>query len=341
VKFDSSFAAVVPTEINIGYLHRLKTDEPYYHFAGSLDEIAIYNRAVTAAEARRFYNNGHPTDRCSARNFAPVITSVPVTTAVENKVYSYSFITDDPDQDDVLVLSAIEKPSWLSFNWSAGQKAAILEGTPSHTDIGDYPLILRVSDGRVQKDQSFIISVTRDNDIPVITSSPLLSATVNVLYTYHFTATEAVDTVLKKSAVLLPAWMQFDSLNGVLSGIPMPADTGNNEVILRVSDGRYNVDQDFTVVVTGTPVMLNEAEISGIHVFPVPARDVLNLTFDYPFKEMWIEVINSSGKIIAIKELPAYTEKYSLDVSGSENGIYFLNIHNDSLSVKAVFMIIK
>lgn len=341
VTFDSSFAAVVPTEINIGYLHRLTADEPHYYFTGSLDEISIYNRALTASDAAAFYNNGHPHGHCEPGNYAPVITSIPPT-VVENETYSYTFITDDIDSTDLLILSASEKPSWLSFTWVPGQKTATLAGIPSGTDAGVYPVKLSVTDGYVRRDQSFVISVQEgQNDIPVITYSPDPSAFVDALYTYLFAATDADDSVLTKSALLLPAWMQFDPETGILAGIPLEENMGENEVILRVSDGSDYVDLDFVVTVVAPFDGVNDLETAGIHFYPVPAKNYLNFSFARPFEKMQIEVINSSGKIVAIKELHAYTEKYLLDVTGLGNGTYFLKINTGGKTLSASFMIIK
>ncbi len=144
--YDSSFAAEDLTPINVGYLRRNSPDDPGYHFIGSLDEIAIYNRALTADEALDFYNNNNPSGHCGAGNFAPFIVSSPSTSATTNQDYSYFFIADDIDTTDVLTFSATTKPQWLTFNWFPGQKIATLAGIPQNA--GEYPVTLRVSDGR-------------------------------------------------------------------------------------------------------------------------------------------------------------------------------------------------
>ncbi len=341
VKFDSSFAAVVPTEINIGYLHRLSSAEPHYHFTGSLDEIAVYNRAITDSEALAYYNNGNPEGPCGDENYAPVITSLPDTVAYVNMVYSYTLVAEDIDSTDLLILSAVQKPSWLSFNWTSGQNRAILGGIPSDPNTGTYPVRLRISDGNIQRDQSFTLTVkTFGNNSPVITSSPALSATVGSPYAYVFTATDTDDTTLTLSAVQLPGWLQFNPADGILGGTPASENLGENEVVLRVSDGNSNVDQNFIIIVS-SPTGLKEPESAGIHIFPVPARDYLHFSFDNPFQTARIKIINSLGNIVAIKELPAYTEKYILDVSALENGIYFLDIENNAITIKATILITK
>jgi hypothetical protein len=57
INYPNSFIADNPTEINVGWLHRANSGDPEYHFIGSIDEVAIFNRAVSAAEVTSFYNS--------------------------------------------------------------------------------------------------------------------------------------------------------------------------------------------------------------------------------------------------------------------------------------------
>jgi PKD repeat protein len=47
-------------DLNIGWLNLT----PFYHFKGALDEVALYNRALTLAEIQDHYNNGVGKDYC-------------------------------------------------------------------------------------------------------------------------------------------------------------------------------------------------------------------------------------------------------------------------------------
>jgi hypothetical protein len=163
-QYDSSFETVVPTPVDIGYLIRNHPDEPGYHFIGSIDEVAIYNRAITAEEAFNFYNQGQPVSHCGTGNYAPFIISQPVTQASANNDYSYIIQAEDIDTEDVLTLSIVDKPKWLTFNWQPGEKTASLEGIP--TAVGQYPVILRVSDGNIDIDQKLNIVVS--DGIPTV-----------------------------------------------------------------------------------------------------------------------------------------------------------------------------
>ena len=162
--YDSSFSAELPSPIDVGYLIRNYADEPGYHFLGSLDEIAIYNRAIPAEEVLNNYNNGKPVDHCGTGNFAPAITSQPVITANANYDYSCILTAEDIDTADVLTLSAIDKPEWLSFNWQPGENSATLSGIPA--SAGQYSVLLRVSDGSVDIDQEFTIVVS--GEVPTL-----------------------------------------------------------------------------------------------------------------------------------------------------------------------------
>ncbi|MDR6965912.1 hypothetical protein J2X29_003892 [Shewanella putrefaciens] len=101
-------------------------------------------------------------------NDAPSISSVAITTATQDVAYSYTFVASDADTGDVISLSAVTKPSWLSFNAASG----VLSGTPSNADVGMHPVMLRVTDtDGLTAEQSFTITVTNVNDAPVAISS--------------------------------------------------------------------------------------------------------------------------------------------------------------------------
>jgi hypothetical protein len=166
--YDSSFAAELSTPIDVGYLKRNFPDEPGYHFLGSMDEVAIYNRALISEEVSDNFNNGKGLDHCGPGNFAPVITSQPVTRADAGIEYSYILVAEDIDTSDILSLSAVDKPEWLTFSWQPGGNTAALSGIPS--TAGQYPVILRVSDGNTDIDQNFIIEVS--GSVPTLVNDP-------------------------------------------------------------------------------------------------------------------------------------------------------------------------
>ncbi|MGZ0788117.1 putative Ig domain-containing protein, partial [Pseudomonas saponiphila] len=119
-------------------------------------------------------------------NDAPTISSMAMTTAAQDVAYSYTLTAIDSDVGDVLTLSAINKPSWLSFNAATG----LLSGTPSNADVGSHAVTLRVTDtDGLTADQSFSITVTNSNDAPTITSTATTAAVQEAVYSYTFATT--------------------------------------------------------------------------------------------------------------------------------------------------------
>ena len=89
-------------------------------------------------------------------NHAPTITTSALTAIDEDSSYSYTISASDIDVGDTVTLSAQTLPSWLSFDASSGN----LTGTPGNNDVGDHSVVLVASDGTVNVNQSFTISVS-------------------------------------------------------------------------------------------------------------------------------------------------------------------------------------
>lgn len=190
-------------------------------------------------------------------NDAPTISSTAMTAATQDAAYSYSLTAIDSDVGDVLTLSAVTKPSWLSFNSVTG----LLSGAPSNADVGGHAVLLRVTDtDGLTADQSFSITVTNSNDAPTITSTATMAAVQDAVYSYTFAATDVdVDDVLTFSAVTIPSWLSFNAATGLLSGTPGNADVGSHAVTLRVTDtDGLTAEQSFSITVTN----VNDAPVA-------------------------------------------------------------------------------
>ena len=109
--------------------------------------------------------------------YTPVITSMPVTTATEDVIYTYTFTVDDQDAGDVLTLSAVSKPDWLNFNWTPGQKSAVLTGTPGNENTGILQMLhCALMTVILMLIRRFTINVAAVNDLPVITGQNSMSS---------------------------------------------------------------------------------------------------------------------------------------------------------------------
>lgn len=213
-------------------------------------------------------------------NDAPTISSMAMTAATQDAAYSYIFAAADTDVGDVLTLSAITKPSWLSFNAATG----VLSGTPTNADVGSHPVTLRVTDtDGLTADQSFMVIVTNVNDAPVISSPAITTATQDIAYSYTVIATDLdVGAVLTLSVVTKPSWLSFNAVTGLLSGTPSNADVGSHAVLLRVTDADgLTADQSFSITVTNsndaptiTSTETTAAVQDAVYSYTFAAKDV-------------------------------------------------------------------
>jgi hypothetical protein len=76
------------------------------------------------------------------------------------------------------------------------------------------------------------------NQVPVISGTPSVTATVGVNYSFTPSASDADGDSLSFSVSNLPGWASFDSVTGTLSGTPQSMDVGSDEnILITVSDG--------------------------------------------------------------------------------------------------------
>ena len=187
-------------------------------------------------------------------NDAPAFTSTAVTSVNEDSAYSYSITTSDVDVGDTLTLTASTKPDWLTLADSGdGTGTGTLSGTPVKSDVGTHDVTLQVSDGSVQVDQSFTVTVINVNEAPVFTSTPVTAVDVDSVYNYSIATGDVDGDALTISAPVVPSWVTFADNGdgtGVLSGTATEAVLGPHEVTLQVSDGVLQAEQSFTVTVS-------------------------------------------------------------------------------------------
>jgi hypothetical protein len=229
-------------------------------YSGFLDEVTIWNEELLQSDVNTLRSKGlSHQPMCADGNTAPLITSDALTSATEDSPYSYTLEYREIDGDPV-TKSAPVKPAWLSFNATTG----VLSGNPTNSEVGDHSVTLRVSDGSVNVDQTFTLTVVNVNDAPTISSTPGGSPSVNEDAAYSYTLVgNDVDAgaTLTYSAPTLPSWMNFNTGTHVLSGTPTNAQVGLNDyqdysIVLRVTDNAAAyVEQSYTLRV----IQVNDA----------------------------------------------------------------------------------
>ncbi len=97
-------------------------------------------------------------------NDAPTISGTPNTTVEEGSDYSFTPTGEDIDDDDTLIYSITNRPSWATFSTATGT----LTGTPGDDDVGDYEnIVIGVRDGNIEAPielAAFNIAVTKIAD---------------------------------------------------------------------------------------------------------------------------------------------------------------------------------
>jgi len=109
-------------------------------------------------------------------------TSIPVTGAVEDELYSYN-ITATGDVGANFTLTGTKLPNWLSLTNNTGDEA-VLTGTPSPADIGIDTVILTLTDDVSEKiiQQFFEINVLAYSDVNKIIISQYYEGASNDKY---------------------------------------------------------------------------------------------------------------------------------------------------------------
>lgn len=256
-----------------------------------------------------------------------------------------NYVEDTEDEDDQITWSAVQQgTSNLNITINANRQVS---ATPKDMNwSGSQTVVFTATDlGRngkyIKSDRDTVIfTVNPVNDVPVITSTPVLDAEVGKIYSYTFTATDIDNPSISLSALSKPSWLSFSQTTGLLSGTPSAANQGQNLVTLRASDGSLHADQSFTITVDNADAIF-DTESHTIKIFPVPAKDYLEIEPGIIHEDALIEVFNASGITYRKLVLSAGQQNYQLDVSHLENGIYYLHITDRSNCFMGKFLIIR
>ena len=183
-----------------------------------------------------------PNDPAVTINFAPVLVDDSITIAEDSGTASINVTANDSDNDgnpnDSITLIQVG---------TASLGNAVINGnnvdyTPNQNAFGTDIFSYTVSDGIVSSTGTVTVTITPQNVPPGFDSTPSLSALEGSGYTYNiFVSDIDPSDTLTISAPTLPAWLNLDTSNFVLSGTPGSGDVGPNAVVLNLSDGTANV----------------------------------------------------------------------------------------------------
>jgi hypothetical protein len=207
---------------------------------------------VKATDSRAFSTlSGPVTVTVRPVNDGPVITGAPPTyNARVGAEWSYSAGASDVDGDALTFILDV-RPDGMTVNASSGRVA----WTPATGDVGVAEVRLRASDGRLSAFQNFSLNVSpadATNRKPVILSTPITAAETGKLYSYQVSARDDDNDRLAYSLDAAPAGMTINNGSGLVVWTPLPSQEGQHDVVVRVTDGKDPVTQEFRVTVAAT-----------------------------------------------------------------------------------------
>jgi site-specific recombinase XerC len=168
-------------------------------------------------------------------NTPPTVLSVPPVRAVVDHPFVYQLRVSDAN-DDVLTFTGVTLPIGANLDGATG----LFTWTPVANQVGQQSFAITVSDGRGGETlQEFTINVltTATNTSPVITSTPPSAVFQPLGFYYAITAADSDGDPLMFALEEMPAGMSLAS-NGVLRWQPSPAQLGEYDVTVFVTDGQ-------------------------------------------------------------------------------------------------------
>jgi|GEM_PF-4779577 len=167
-------------------------------------------------------------------NDAPRITSVAPTTATQGVVYTYDMNATDVE-NDLITYSA------NNTAFAVNAQSGLITWTPTQADVnaGHVTVTFTATDSNgAAADQVVTINVNNANDNPVFVSTPIMTATQDVPYNYQANATDVDGDVLAYSLDVAPTGMVINVATGMITWVPLNANVGNNQIVVRVVDGK-------------------------------------------------------------------------------------------------------
>lgn len=149
------------------------------------------------------------------------------------------------------------------------------------------------------------------NTSPTISGVPNTSITVNASYSFTPVAADPDGDTLDFNILNKPAWAEFNSSTGALSGSPASSDIGSSDMItISVSDGQASASlAPFSITVSPASTTNNPPSISGVPLGVVAANTAYSftpaavdpdgdtLTFSVENKPNWASFDQNTGRL--------------------------------------------
>src|SRR5882724_3834407 len=239
------------------------------YFTGRIDEVRIYNRALTPAEVQADMN----TAVSGAPNTAPTISSIaPQTVNEDTATGAISFTVGDAETapGSLTVTGSSSNPTLapngnVVFGGSGANRTVTV--TPAANQNGTATITVTVSDGQQSTSTTFQLTVNAVNDPPTITSiahqtTSAGTAVGPISFTVGDIETPAASLTVSGSSSNQPLVPDGNiafggaGANRTVTVTPAAGQTGTATITVTVSDGQAPASTAFQLTVNATPAGL-------------------------------------------------------------------------------------
>jgi hypothetical protein len=213
---------------------------------GSIDEVRIYSRALSAAEIQSDMGAGLGGGSAPADTTAPTVS---VTSPTSGATVSGTTAINASATDDVGVVGVQFRVDGVNLGSEDTTAPYSVSWNTTSATNGTHTLTAVARDAagnqRVATNVSVTVSntTTPTNRAPTISGTAPSSVTVGSAYTFQPTAADADGDTLMFSITNKPSWATFSTTTGRLTGTPSAGDVGSfTNISISVSDGKVSTN---------------------------------------------------------------------------------------------------
>ncbi len=289
-----------------------------------------------------------PADNPDVMNTAPNITTANVESVNEDVYYEVVYEYDDMDRLNVGqtgTWTCLTDAAWLVFNATFNTTAgtAMLNGTPTNDDTGDWWVNITIDDGIETDWTNFTITVNLINDAPVMLTDMLPNATEDDFYEIQFEAEDVDSPTLYWSILTNAGWLTVNITEATINGTPINTMVGGDYwVYVRVDDGYLSDDSNFTLDVDNVNdlPMITTTDVTTVYIdepykvdYDATDDDMMHgdiLTWSLETNAGWLDFNTTSGVLSGTSNM---TGSYWVNVS-VDDGNGGKDFHNFTLDVE-------
>jgi YD repeat-containing protein len=260
-----------------------------------------------------------------SENAAPRITSTAPLKALLKRTYYYAVEGEDPEGGALTY--AVEGPTGMTIDAFTG----VVLFSPTLSQVGSYPVKVTVQDSAGSSAvQSYTVTVP-ENQIPTITSDPVVLTRVNQPYVYDVKVVDLEGSGLSYALTEAPTGMTVSATGKITFS---PTVVGAYPVTVRVSDADGGVaTQSYTLEVKsqGVESVKMESPAPG-SIVTAPVDLYATITVSEQTSFTWTAALRREGDEIATVPVGSgigaanYRKIGTLDPTVLQNDLWYLDI---------------